>query len=404
MAWGRSLIRVLEIVRGFQPDGPGRVVLDLLRHWEPEEVCASLVALSGEGVLREAMEREIARLGGTLLVMPTRWREVNRAASRVADLAHRLESTHLHGHLLRADLTGRLAAGRANLPYFVTEHGIHAWGEAGMLLRPIVRQVYLHTLKPGMTICAVSPKVSRALISEGVPRVQIRTVPNGVNLAQFHPATPAERRQARRLLGIPEDAFPVLLTVGGLKANKAPWVTLDVLRSLRRGQFGKAFAVFCGDGPLREHLEDRARGRNLSRHVCFTGEMTDPRPAYAAADIVVHPSYQESFGLAVVEGLASGLPVAVRTGSGADEIAPPWPIAARIEGKETVCWTRSIAALAELVRHDAAALANRCRKYAEEHYSARATACGYLKIMKADVQDSSRTNRSGAHRTVRSRE
>jgi hypothetical protein len=64
--------------------------------------------------------------------------------------------------------------------------------------------------------------------------------------------------------------------------------------------------VVVGDGPARKKLQTRFPGAH------FVGEMRDERlaAAYASADVFVFPSLTDTFGLVLLEALASGLPVA----------------------------------------------------------------------------------------------
>jgi glycosyltransferase involved in cell wall biosynthesis len=64
--------------------------------------------------------------------------------------------------------------------------------------------------------------------------------------------------------------------------------------------------VVVGDGPARKKLEARFPGAR------FVGEMRDERlaAAYASADVFVFPSLTDTFGLVLLQALASGLPVA----------------------------------------------------------------------------------------------
>jgi glycosyltransferase involved in cell wall biosynthesis len=373
-------MHVLKILRGFHLDGPGRLVLSLLREWRAADVRVSVAALSQEGALREDVEREVRRLRGKVVVVPTAWRDVSRSARRVAALAEAIGATHLHAHLLRPEVVARMAAWRAGLPALSTEHGIHAWDERGRWLRPAVRRWYLHSLTPDTHICAVSEKVARDLRREGVPPQAISVIGNGVDVDHFCSASEERRRAARAALGIPAEAGPVLLTVGALREEKEPQLMLSAVAAMERKLGRDARGIFCGDGPLLNALRRRARELGIADRIHFAGAVDDVRPYYAAADVLVHPSRQESFGLAVAEALASGVPVVTRCGGGADQIAPPWPLCARVEGDSLACWTRSSAAVADALQHDGDNLRRACCDYARTHHSIKRTAAAYLSL------------------------
>jgi glycosyltransferase involved in cell wall biosynthesis len=67
--------------------------------------------------------------------------------------------------------------------------------------------------------------------------------------------------------------------------------------------------VLLGDGPARPELETLAASLGLGDRVRFVGETVDVAPWLSAMDLFVSPSPEETFGIAVLEALASGLPV-----------------------------------------------------------------------------------------------
>ena len=66
-----------------------------------------------------------------------------------------------------------------------------------------------------------------------------------------------------------------------------------------------------GDGPLREELEQAARAANVTDCFAFEGNQVNPYPYIKQADLFVHPSYVESFGIVITEALALGVPCVV---------------------------------------------------------------------------------------------
>jgi len=70
-------------------------------------------------------------------------------------------------------------------------------------------------------------------------------------------------------------------------------------------------------------LKERVQALGIEDRVTFTGELSDPRSAYAAFDVFVLPSGQpEPFGGVVMEAMAMGLPVvATAIGGSVDQVA-----------------------------------------------------------------------------------
>ena len=146
-------------------------------------------------------------------------------------------------------------------------------------------------------------------------RHDIDIIPNGVDLSHFSPGNRLAMRIAARqkLHYSPEDV--VLLLVGDDLRNKGLPLLLE---SLSR----------CRDLPLRlcvvgsDASPDGAATVGLLQlqdRVTFVGETEEILAFYAAADICVAPSREDSFNLPALEAMASGLPVVVSTKAGISE-------------------------------------------------------------------------------------
>lgn len=130
----------------------------------------------------------------------------------------------------------------------------------------------------------------------------------GIDTKKFavDPETKRVKREALRAeLGIPDDAI-VLLSVGEVNENKNHRVVVEALSKLE----GKNIHyIICGCGELEESHEDLAKQLGLDRRVHLTGYRNDVVDFYQAADIFVFPSFREGLPVAVMEAMASGLPV-----------------------------------------------------------------------------------------------
>lgn len=114
------------------------------------------------------------------------------------------------------------------------------------------------------------------------------------------------------------DPRPTLLYAGRLGQEKNLDLLLRVLRELRaRGS--EVRLMLAGDGPARAALMEKAAD---SPEVVFTGrlERQTLRACYALADVFVFPSTSDTFGMAVLEAQAFGLPAVVADAGGPPEI------------------------------------------------------------------------------------
>ncbi len=157
-----------------------------------------------------------------------------------------------------------------------------------------------------------SQRTADDLLARGLAPDKLHRIPRGVPIAELAGA-PADR-ELRRRLGAADDA-PLALYVGRISREK----NLDgALAAFARARASAPHAhlVLVGDGPQRaELIERRLPGVHL------LGEVTGAALAalYAACDVFVFASETDTFANAVVEAMATGLPILTAAGSAAAE-------------------------------------------------------------------------------------
>lgn len=290
-------MRVLHVITGLGIGGAENQLRLLLKHLPARHEC-EVVTLTNPGPVAEAI-----RAGG----VPVHNLEMigNRDLSAVADLVRLMRRGRydiVHTHLYRACLYGRIAARLAGIRHVVaTEHSLGEGLIEGRRTNRGVRALYRVGERLGTTTIAVSGTVATRLEGWGVRRERIRVVPNGIDAAEFA-FDPGVRAAVRARLGIAADAT-VVGGVGRLVATKR----FDRLVRAAAGLPGVTL-LLAGDGPERPALE--ALAARLDVPAVFAGATTDVRGLLCAMDVFASPSEHETFGLAVLEALAAGLPVA----------------------------------------------------------------------------------------------
>lgn len=112
-------------------------------------------------------------------------------------------------------------------------------------------------------------------------------------------------QRIRKELGIPLNA-KVILSVGEVNKNKNHKVGIEALAKLRDKN---TYYVICGRGPLMEAHKELAQSLGVGDRVILTGYRTDVADFYKMADVFFFPSFREGLPVAVMEAMASGLPV-----------------------------------------------------------------------------------------------
>lgn len=144
------------------------------------------------------------------------------------------------------------------------------------------------------------------LADERVPRDRVHVIPNGIDLAQYRPRS--EARPIRRIVMVanlrPEKAHEVLFAAAQVVLRRVPDLEL----------------VVAGDGPRRAELEALASSLGIGRHVRFLGHCDDVSRLLADCDAFVLTSRSEASPNAVLEAMASGLPVVASRVGGIREL------------------------------------------------------------------------------------
>lgn len=146
---------------------------------------------------------------------------------------------------------------------------------------------------------------------------RVRAVPNGVapefSAAPHAPVKDSGDRSERVLLYVgrrdPYKNVPLLVEAFAEARARAPWPLRLVLAG--------------SPDPRYPEAEDKARALGVGDAVTFAGSMPFHAlvETYRTADLLVHPSRYEGFGLQVAEAFASGLPVACSDGGSLPEVA-----------------------------------------------------------------------------------
>ncbi len=207
----------------------------------------------------------------------------------------------VHGHFYDAAGPTLLLARRLGVPFVLTEHSVLA-----RPLTPLERLAF----REAQRVMPVSQMLRKSLESSGV-EARYEVVPNVVDLASFSPA-PHSHGPIKRLVAVTRmteiKGVPDLLqALHLLQSRRQDW-TCELIGGGERGDDYRALASQLGLG-----------------NVVFRGELRRPEVAAALreADLFVLASRTETFSVATVEAMASGLPAVVTACGGPEELVRP---------------------------------------------------------------------------------
>jgi glycosyltransferase involved in cell wall biosynthesis len=219
------------------------------------------------------------------------WQSIQLATSLVQSRSVDVLQAHLPNAHVLAGLAGRLT----NRPVLATIHGravstldIEVQKLAGSHLAVVCRQSYFHALGVGID-----------------PR-HVHFVPNGVDSERFRPLRVRDGALRTRFGIAPET--PLIGFIGRLSPEKGPDLFLRMAVSVR-AQCPTAEFILVGDGAMFGQLQTFARRFGIGDAVHFADSQSDMPAVFHELDLVVSSSLSEAMPLAVMEAMASGLPV-----------------------------------------------------------------------------------------------
>lgn len=192
-----------------------------------------------------------------------------------------------------------------DIPIVYTAHGV-----LPAKVKDIINQVD--------KIIAVSNFSREAAIKEGFSANKIEVVYNGVDIDKFKPHE-EKRNLLRKKYNIPQDAFTMII-VSRIKnlRNKGHQHLLNVLSEYEVSKYWHL--VVIGKGKGLDSLKQKVKEYNLQDRVHLLGHKTDVENYEDMADVVVLPSYFETFGLVLAEGMAMEKPAVAFKVGGVPEV------------------------------------------------------------------------------------
>lgn len=217
----------------------------------------------------------------------------------------------LHSHQLKANRFASFAAAMAKCHHVISIHThkeqfIRDWFH-NPLKRAVVRKLHYWTLKRADGLVAVSKGVHKELIELGYAPERARFIQNALNLPNIPDDPDAIRASVCQEIGIPPDSF-IVVTAGRF----VPLKRFDLLvraTALLSRQISNLQVVIAGDGPLRQELEELAKGLGVSNTVKFVGWRNDLCRFLSVADCVLSCSDTECSPVFLIEAMALERPV-----------------------------------------------------------------------------------------------
>ena len=180
-----------------------------------------------------------------------------------------------------------------NIPIIYTAHGVLNNNHKEFILNNCDK------------IICVSKYLQEDCIKKGFDKNKLTTIYIGIDQNKFN--TTVDGSYIKETLHIPKDAF-VLSLVARIKnlTNKGHLDMLNILKNHKDTQ--NWHLIVIGKGKSLHKLKAMIKQYHLEKQVHCVGHQIDVTKYVAASDVIVLPSYFETFGLSLAEGMAMGKP------------------------------------------------------------------------------------------------
>lgn len=306
-------------------------MVELIRRLDPREFRVHLACFHRRGPLLDTIAGRVHSIEAFPVAgfgRPHAWRQL----AAFARWCRRVDAHIVHTCELYSNVFGLPGAALAGVPVRI--------GNRRELATPDKSRGQLIAQRAGYAaahaVVANSQAAAAQLRREGVPSRKIHVIPNGIDLDAF------AHRQA------PEDnaARPRIITVANLRPEKGHDTLLAAAARVARVRPDAEWTI-VGDGPLRKALEQDAAARGLDGRVRFLGERRDVPALLAASDIFVLPSRWEASPNALIEAMASGLPVVATRVGGIPELVDDGATGTLVNAGDDEAMSAAVLALLE---------------------------------------------------------
>ena len=195
--------------------------------------------------------------------------------------------------------------------WFVNRHGLGLFLKTLQLITSPRLLTYwaLEKLRmrhqPGRFLVAVSEPVKAVLNQDLKHKLEhIRVISPGIEATHVHSSS--EKMQARLDLGLPMHG-KCLLWIGNNAIKKGLPTLLEALAQLPKD----FFLVIAGSAAPEHKWRSQVTALGLDDRIFFKGVLDDMTLAYTAADLLVHPTLEDTFGMVVLEAMSHAVPAIV---------------------------------------------------------------------------------------------
>jgi glycosyltransferase involved in cell wall biosynthesis len=197
----------------------------------------------------------------------------------------------------------------------------HLIPKTGTIVPAYERRFYRPDETINSSVIAIADFTRQYLIKTyKIPEEAVKLIYQGVDTRRFA-STPEDKRVARERYLLPENAAPVLASVGSFEHRKGHPVLFEAVRQLSAGPLPDIHLMLVGDGPDEALLKNLVQDLGLAKHISFFPFTSEPQVVFERVDMTVLPSlYKEGLPNVLQESMAMNVPVVSSNLGGVPEV------------------------------------------------------------------------------------
>lgn len=305
----RRPLNLVFLIPSGQLGGTEKIVYQLAKHLDPDQFHVTVCALMGDGPLLDMIRAARANVHIFNLRSPLRLPPLFELLSRLRDTRPDI----LHAFGFRADLIVRSFRRYIGNPILVSGVANTDWPYRQC--KKWINRLTVSRTRAYWAISRASAQAGHEKLS--IPYEKLHVIYPGMEIPEGPPVTDVSMR-VKEELNVPA-AAPLVVSLSNLRSQKGYRYAIEAAPAII-ARFPQVVFAHVGQDLLGGVLPALANERGVASHFRFLGFCQAPWPFLSAADLFLHPSIYEGFGLAILEAMSLGKPVIASEVGGISEL------------------------------------------------------------------------------------
>jgi len=231
---------------------------------------------------------------------------------KIFDLIRHKNFDIVHSHLIHSNLIARIIGKASNVKVIInSEHNTSNWKFKNL---PVIF-LFKITLRYVNILHCISKSVKDHILNIiSIDNSKLKVIYNGICLDRF------KNNKSRKKSTINfSNSYPIIGCVSRFDKRKGIEYLIKAI-GLLKVKYKDIKLILVGDGPQRSFLSRLVKELNLVDQVVFVGKTFEVEKYLSIFDFFVLPSLQEGLSIAIIEAMASGVPVIASNVGGIPEV------------------------------------------------------------------------------------